>query len=134
VSTRPEPTLLENGDILVPAESGTEMVKLRPGEEGHAEWLAYLQQERRQQERRPQERRRRPRTREARPRSVGRTAAGFGVGLIAAFVLVLVLLVVAAIVILNQVSDLNLPDIPGLPEDVPDLPEDAPGGGDAQGR
>jgi hypothetical protein len=125
--------LLENGDILVPAEDGSQMVKLRPGDEGHAEWLAHLQersrQERGRQERgRPERTRQGPSYREARRPSVGRTAARFGIGLIVFILVVVILLVVAALVILSLVSDLSLPDLPGLPEELRDLPEDAPKG------
>ncbi len=120
MSARPEPELLENGDILVPSEDGTEVVKLRPGDEGHAEWLAHLQRERR---RRP------PPAPEPRKPSAGRTAARFGLGFLLFVVLLVIVLVVAALVILNQVSNLNL-DIP----DLPDLPgKDSGGSGNGSG-
>ena len=112
--------LLENGDILVPEERGAGMFSLKPGDEGHAEWLAHLQRQRRAPE---------PRDRQERATptggKTGRTAAGCGLGFILAIAVIAVLLVVAVLVILSLVSDVNLPEIPGLPED---LPEDVPGG------
>lgn len=119
MSARPEPQLLENGDLLVPDEHGTGMVKLKPGDEGHAEWLAHLQRQRRGPE---------PRAREQQPPpsggKAGRTAAGCGLGVIVGIAVVVVLLVIAVFVVLSLVSDINLPEIPGLPEDVP---EEIPG-------
>jgi hypothetical protein len=44
-----EPELLPNGDILVPTTQGdgsTKMVRLAPGEDQHAAWLAHLQRQR----------------------------------------------------------------------------------------
>src|SRR5215211_5989453 len=121
--------LLENGDILVPAESGPEMVRLSPGDDGHAEWLAHFQREQQQQRerRRQQQRRPAPATREPRRRSGGRTAAGIGIGVILGVILVVVLLAIAALIVVNQVSDLNIPEIPGLNGD------DSGGGGNGGG-
>jgi hypothetical protein len=121
--------VLENGDVLVPEERGTGMVRLKPGDEGHAEWLAHLQRQRRAPESRAPE----PRDREARATPAGgragRTAAGCGLGFIVGIAVVVVLLVIAVLVILSLVSDVNLPEIPGLPEDLrDDVPEDVPGG------
>lgn len=44
-----EPELLPNGDILVPVTQGdgsTTMVRLEPGQEEHATWLAHIQAQR----------------------------------------------------------------------------------------
>lgn len=112
--------VLENGDVLVPDERGTGMVRLSPGDEGHAEWLAHLQSQRQPPAPRGREERAAPTG-----RSAGRTAAGCGLGFIVGVALVALLLVIAVLVILSAVSDVNLPDLPGLPEDVP---EEVPGG------
>ena len=116
--------LLENGDLLVPAEEGTEMVRLRPGDEGHADWLAYVQS-RRPAEPGPREPvRREPLPPRERAPARGRRAGGCGLGLLVGILIVLVLIVVAVLAILSLVSDLqlpDLPDIPGLPEDAPDV-------------
>ncbi len=112
--------LLENGDVMVPDAHGTGMVRLKPGDEGHAEWIAHLQRQQRPPEPRGREEPAAPTG--AKP---GRTAAGCGLGFIVALVVVAILLVVAVLVVLSLVSDINLPEIPGLPED---LPEEVPSG------
>ncbi len=117
--------LLENGDLLVPAEEGTEMVRLRPGDEGHADWLAYVQSQRPREPVAREPSRREPAPPRERAPSSGRRAGGCGLGLLVGILLVLILIVVAVLAILSLVSDLQLPDLP----DIPGLPEDAPGGG-----
>jgi hypothetical protein len=41
-----QPELLGNGDILVPVEGGSSTVRLQPGDEEHAAWLARIQRSR----------------------------------------------------------------------------------------
>jgi hypothetical protein len=113
--------LLENGDVLVPEKDGDGMVRLQPGDEGHAEWLAHLQQERRPQ---PSPRREAPPPRE-RGSSTGRTVAGCGLGFIVAAVIVVLLLIFVVLWLISAIGNVEipqLPDLPGLPEDLPEPP------------
>jgi hypothetical protein len=118
--------LLENGDVLVPEEGGTGMVRLSPGDKGHAEWLAHLQ---RQQRPEPEPRRRGPEPQRERGSSAGRTVAGCGFGFVLAFVVVALLLVFVVLWLISAIGNVEipqLPDLPGLPEDLPQPPS---GGG-----
>ena len=101
-------------DVLSP-RSGPRWSGLRPATTGTPSGWRTCSERQRRQPHRPA-----PATREPRRRSGGRTAAGIGIGVILGVILVVVLLAIAALIVVNQVSDLNIPDPRGLgPRDDP---------------